>query len=264
MYARTTNRRGFTLIELLMVIVIIAILAGLTTIVVLNVGGVGADAQAASDIRQLALAVESFKQKYGMYPPSKFDMPPTGASLSYATRIWPRVPDFSVLPWPGTGTLDGDQCLVFFLQGPATSKNGFSANPANPLAAGGTRVGPFFEFPDARLIKRPGASDFYSFADSYAIPNNNTKTKPYLYFVAYQDGYHPADAITVGGVTVSPYCTGAPVRYYNRNSFQIISAGANYKFGSGGTWAPGGPGWPTTADGFDDFSNFHPGKLGQP
>lgn len=255
MHARMTNRRGFTLIELLIVIVIIAILAGLTTAVVLRVGGVGTEAEATNEIRQLELAVENFKLKYGVYPPSSFAVPPTGASLVYAQRIWPRVSDFSTLAWPVTGTLQADQCLVYFLQGPA--KNGWSANPADPTSTSGTRVGPFFEFKEVRLYKRTG--DFYSYADPFATPG---KKMPYLYFSSYnkQDGYLATD-VTLG---VSPYFITGTTRYYNRNTFQIISAGANFSFNGGGAWAPGGPGWNELAAGFDDLSNFHPGKLGVP
>lgn len=264
MHAARISRRGFTLVELLVVIAIVAILAALVTAGVMKIMSVGPQVQTTNEIRQLALAVENFKQKYGVYPPSSFDVPPTGANLNYARRIWPRVSNFATLTWPTTGSLQGDQCLVFFLQGPA--KNGWSANPADPTATGGTRIGPFYEFPDNRLFVRAG--NFNSFADANALPTNATKNRPYLYFVAYPDGYHSGEAITVGGVTVSPYYVNgsAPPRFFNRNSFQIISAGENFAFGSGGAWAPGaGSDYGNeTAPGFDDLSNFHANKLGVP
>ena len=75
----TSNRRllarsrgGFTMIELLMVIVIIAILVGLLLPAVNGALKTARKAAVSSEISQLAQALDSFKSRYGDYPPSRF------------------------------------------------------------------------------------------------------------------------------------------------------------------------------------------------
>ncbi len=273
--SKIKNRSGFTLIELLIVIIIIAVLAALVTGVVLRIMDVGPQVSTTQEIRQLELAVENFKQKLGQYPPSKVTLPPTAdaASQAYINAIWRRI-DFSVCNWGNTGTvtLEGDQCLVYFLRGP--TGNGWSTNPINPTdTTGTTRIGPFFEFPTDRLFDRAGTG-FVSFADPYMTP---AQKRAYAFLSSYlrRNGYVDTDCTSLG---VSAYYQPgtSPKRYYNPNSFQIISAGKNFNFGRGQAWAAGGAssgGSPSTfpgdyndqtASGFDDLSNFWGNMLGVP
>lgn len=268
MRAANTRRLGFTLIELLVVIAIIAILAALVTTTIARFLNTGTNAQATHEIRQLALGLENFKQKYGMYPPSTFWLPPTddpsGDSKKYALVMWPRISDFSICNWGATEKIYGDQCLVYFLRGP--TGDGWSTNPKNPTQTKATptetRGGPFFEFPEGRLEARPGFVT-KSFKDPFETP---AKKQYYVYFSSYRrpNGYLDSDAV----LGVSPFyktVAGSPKRYYNPNSFQIISAGVDFQFGQGGsTWPSGADYASETAKGFDDLSNFHSAVLGAP
>lgn len=67
----TPRRRGFTLIEILVVIIIVAILVGLLLPVIAGAIRTAKNAAVSSEINLLAQALESFKAKYGQYPPSR-------------------------------------------------------------------------------------------------------------------------------------------------------------------------------------------------
>src|SRR5262245_60403902 len=95
---RNSERQGFTMIELLVVIAIIAILVALTTSAVIKVFGKGPEVAAANDIHQLKMALENFKNKFGVYPPSRIllsnnvnDYVNDPQSLAILMQLWPRL-----------------------------------------------------------------------------------------------------------------------------------------------------------------------------
>ena len=149
-------RSGFTLLELLITMVILLILTTLLLGAVILVRGQVSRAQQVAELSQLDIALNSFKQKYGIFPPSRIRLRtyiPSGVesfyeltnafdahSVSYLRRIWPSIKlpitnngaqvetPTSSLIWyvdnssPGFTPnqyydLEGDQCLVFFLGG---------------------------------------------------------------------------------------------------------------------------------------------------
>lgn len=278
------RRSGFTLVELLVVIAIIAVLAALALVAIIPFLGKGPEIQTVQEISQLSIAVQNFKNKYGVYPPSRIALGASPAAMDASVpgssamliRIWPRI-DWSgasgVIDWRGQNIagqfiLEGDQCLVFFLQGIPNRANGvkgFATDPKNPTKWNATVNDvspPLFDFTAARLFKR-GGSQFYSYYDVFG----NTVTpfpasKPYLYFSSGKT-YNGYSAAALLGVT--PYITSGTT-YANPNSFQIISAGANgptLGFGPGGTnWTPNTGSYAKGGAGFDDLSNFCPNKLG--
>ncbi len=80
-------RRGFTLVEMLVVITIIGILAGLAipaVIVARNRAKVGAMVM---DIKQLEMACQAYKEKFGEYPPDFAFVP--GATITPAAPTTP-------------------------------------------------------------------------------------------------------------------------------------------------------------------------------
>ena len=162
---RLRARRAFTLVELLTVIVIIGILAGLITAAAVrgrtraNVVGIK------SEITQLEMALEAYKQKFGEYPPDLTDL---AALDRHLKRAFPRYPGNAAtflnsvaaaygINSPDLTKLGPASALVIFLGGipeqPGSSKPaGFHADPKNPFQWGQPRTQPFFEFDVSRLM----------------------------------------------------------------------------------------------------------------
>ena len=166
------RRAGFTLIELLVVIAIISVLVGLLLSAVQNVRN-SAEDQAVNDIQQMSTAIQNFKAKYRVdYIPSQVtlheNMQAYNAAAAtqiekdtadYLRRVWPHLPTGNVprINWSGrpnfnpqngnqTFTLQGDQCLVFFLGGIPRDfsgkqiPSGFSSNPSDPTSTSGVEA----------------------------------------------------------------------------------------------------------------------------
>jgi prepilin-type N-terminal cleavage/methylation domain-containing protein len=232
---------------------------------------------------------------------------PISDSLAYLQRIWPRL-TFPV-DWNGSGKiettgnpfstiqnpngemiLEGDQVLVFFLGGipafdPVTgapSCTGFSkslSNPAAHLAAGGAAAdNPMFEFDSSRLVNlHPSSVRMLSYLDTYGVGDGKgtrVTGMPYLYFSSYgsRNGFNIYGTSDCAFFGVFPYAQGLN-QYLNPTGFQIISAGADLKFGPGSANpnTAAGPFWsPATAGnsaasgpkGADDQSNFYESTLG--
>jgi prepilin-type N-terminal cleavage/methylation domain-containing protein len=269
---RTHRRRAaFTLIELM---VVMAILTLMLTLLMSGVQRVRVAAKrngAHTEIYQLGQGVAAFKQKFSVdYVPSRIVLKEDGnyntsnqlemASYNWLKTAWPFIfQDNTQVDWnqsgsietgaAGTFTLEGDQCLVFFLGGINENgqPSGFSTNKRNPMdASTAQRLGPFFQFPVERLTNFRG-NGFRSFIDPW-------KTQPYVYFTSYgkQKGYLATEA-TLG---VAPYIDPATLKGKLIDGYQIICAGEDKLFGSGGTNLP------ATGQGEDDIANFSQGTLG--
>lgn len=308
---RTPARRGgFTLIELLVVIAIILILVGLLAAGVSRAIIKGQEARNRNDIMQLEMALQSFKTQYGFYPPSLLALPEIGTgfpsgllgndSQYYLSTMFPRI-DWTVpQDWDGNGqlstttTLTGDQCLVFFLGGMG-GVNGFATNPKVPGASPSVnpqRTATFYEF---QLNRLSFANENRLDASGNPVPNvfpvylDVYGKRPYLYFSSYKqtNGYirygdPPPDCPQNGGPYRQAHNSSLPVQapenrqFWKPNSFQIISAGRDKKFGNGpnsggngvqyfqvyvaGDISANAAGIPP--DGQDDQANFAPGLLG--
>jgi prepilin-type N-terminal cleavage/methylation domain-containing protein len=283
----TKRRSGFTLIELLVVIAIIAILAGLTLAGVMVFLRKGPAVQNRHDILQLSAALQQFKSAHGVYPPSHIRLcsnysmygatPLDQESKAFLATMWPELGNFKGINWGSkTGgpvfgstakatddTLEGDQCLVFFLGGPpnvggqaASGLLGFSTNPLNPVDKTTNRK-KYFEFEVGRLFNR-GASPFASYHDVYG-------KQPFIYFSSNSNRRANSYDTTVNSLGVKPYQmqTTPTIKFYMPESFQLISAGADGQFGLGGPWTEA-TATPITPAGKDDVTNFHDGFMGNP
>jgi hypothetical protein len=198
--------------------------------------------------------------------------------------MFPRLDWSQVQDWNGNGELDkggfileGDQCLVFFLGGipacePQPGFLGFFGNKSNPTKPGEQRIGPFYEFDSNRLVDLHH-NGFYSYLDGHL-------GKPYAYFSSYrkQNGYNryfsldrKSDCASLGVWPYAESIEGETPRYLMPSKFQIISAGADGRFGPGTdltaespfTWTPA-TAEQTPDPGKDDQSNFHSKRLGEP
>jgi prepilin-type N-terminal cleavage/methylation domain-containing protein len=85
--SRIVNRAAFTLIELLVVIAIMAILAAFTMGVITQIKKVEYVNTATAELNQIATALESYKAKYGVYPPGNA-LPPTSYGLPQTNTMF--------------------------------------------------------------------------------------------------------------------------------------------------------------------------------
>lgn len=266
---RPTNRparAAFTLIEILMVIAILGILAAFILPAVNNARLTAQYAAVNADMQKIGSAITAFKTRFGVEPPSRIvicenpaDWATEAQSRRLLKQIWPQF-DFAKARVGLDGdsststkvTLDGRECLVFFLggmpdAGPGTSNSGalrgFSKNPSDPFAIDrGSRDGPFLEIDGGvtldtsvtppRIITHGRLVDSDNDRLPELIDTLPSQTQPYLYFSSYGGaGYQAGD----NGPGFSPYYRdGGKSDAYNSDGFQLISPGLNYEYGTGG------------------------------
>jgi prepilin-type N-terminal cleavage/methylation domain-containing protein len=304
------RRSAFTLIELLVVIAIIVVIIGLLLSAVIQLLSWQDVIQNRKDVDDLNKAVEDFKTKYNVYPPSYIVLSndpkqydpnnPLGLpaqqyqlnqdSAKYLRQIWPKLDLTQSIDWSGgnmpaifgnqpwTVTLEGDQCLVFFLGGlqslspPGTL--GWANDSQNPTRLTlANKVAPFFNFLASRLYQRSPNHTFLSYKDVYG-------SQPIAYFSirnSTKNLYMEGDCASL---QVYPYysiknATGGIKlqQFLNPDRFQIISAGRDMSYGAAtgpaapgnhpqGSWDPINPS--VSAQANDNISNFSGSALGQP
>ena len=219
------------------------------------------------------------QQRFGRRACFDFQTPPPGNQF---------------IDWNGDGLpneelfLEGEQCLLFHLGGVpaygngAINMTGFSNNDQNPAQTGGTRQGPYYEFQTGRLalFSAPAFGTAHSYIAGPYTPASaagafpvyldpwkaSPKPQPYAFFSASGNGvynkYGVSDCASLG---LSPYIqsSGPPIVYVNANTFQIISAGRDGRFGAGGAnWNPASG--TNDPNGREDQSNFSQRMLGAP
>ncbi len=271
---RRSGRQAFTLIELLVVIAIITILAGLTLAAVMKFLSRGPEVQARSDITNLDVALKSFYSKVGAYPPSQIKLCENWSnygntqldqdSQAFLRKMFPRGnfvagATFNWAGVPATGAtyiLQGQECLVYFLQGPRGA--GFDTT-IGQTGLGNNRLGPFYTFQPGRLQASTVNAKFQIYIDPWG-------KQPFAYFSCYNtpNGYNRYGASDCSALSVQPYLNNVNNvgQYYNPETYQIITAGADQVFGTGGLWAPATATTNAGINGKDDMTNFYPLVMG--
>ena len=82
------NRHAFTLVELLTVIVIIGILAAIITVAVAGAFRATQRGKIATEMAQIAMALDRYRAEFGEYPPDMFD---DEALVRHVRKRWPRL-----------------------------------------------------------------------------------------------------------------------------------------------------------------------------
>lgn len=219
-------RRGFTLVELLVVIIIISMLAGMMAVALPAALKAAKRMTICSEIQQLSMSLENYKTDCGDYPPDcayidyigsdtacvkardqarnevvrhfrkRFPRYRPGANGGTGSTQWDILCD-DVRKGPGAlelAYLNPSSALAFFLGGLPDGDgkpSGFSANPSNPFAAGGSRTTPFFELDESRykidtITKLP-----QYFPKHIKNPGNSSEGVPYVYFRGRSNAYGP-------------------------------------------------------------------------
>jgi prepilin-type N-terminal cleavage/methylation domain-containing protein len=284
------RRPGFTLIELLVVMAIIVVLVGLLMSAVISVLAARSRAQTRTELAKLESALSAGMQEHYAGRPktlpgklvlyNNLDVYRNPGAAGVTATSNPNLKDVSnsaealrkmfgtklirpggVVNWDGAGNtnamiLEGQHCLVFYIGGmPAVSgglvrMTGFSTNPENPTEPGGERIKPFYEFESTRLRSAGAPAGFYSYHDPYGTP--------YVYF----GGTGAANSyVSHTSLGVSAYVDSTG-KYAKPNSFQILSAGPDRRFGAGGVWDPRSGS--TDQNARDDMSNFSTAVLTAP
>lgn len=206
---RERDRRSFTLVEILVVVVIVGILAGLIAAALMAARTSAIEANIKLEIKQLEMALEEYKKRYGEYPPTGEDGRPRHQNthigvkrqtLWHVRKVFPhyRLSGNVDQQWNqlcsdvrnGSGIdvddLNAGSALVFWLGGLPEQAGtgewrpaGFHADRRQPFKPGPPRTKPYFDFDPRRIRPDDPDNDGYVVLQYYPPRVPDT---PYVYF----------------------------------------------------------------------------------
>ena len=221
-------RGGFTLVELLVVIIIIAILAAIAVPAVMRATATAQNARIKTEIDMLHMAIQQYKNEYGSYPPA-VDVDTAGNPgriNKHIQRLFPRTPggpSGCLLDSNNASFMKPNTALVGWLVG-------YSDDPTNPMAI---KPGSGGGIPLPGVTKKKLFDFDSSRVSSGQFTAPNKPGSPYIYI---DSASYPISGLPAT-VEIDPKTT----KPFNPDSFQIISAGRDEKYGND-----------------DDLSNFWP------
>jgi type II secretory pathway pseudopilin PulG len=263
---------------MLVVLVIIAILAGLISAVAYRGIARAKVARIGIDISQLSQALNNYKTQFGEYPPDFSDVTSANGQAIIMSHIAKAFPRFTVT-WYGSpktshpltwtdlqqeilansnnlinlNNMTPATALAFWLGGIPDAQGkpcGFSKNPADPFEGPTTtpsRIGPLFEFDPGRLTM---TSSTVADNGKYYAPGIIAGTgQPYIYLRAELGQLEPkreyfyyngtAYSIKKGSSGAQPYWDQRNMGWVNPDSFQILCCGLDGKFGKENVYPTG-------------------------
>jgi hypothetical protein len=207
--SQSVARRGaIRLYQLLILLVPAAAVLAATMIYVAGefVCGHPPEIRSKIELDELAISFDAFKRKFGAYPPNFEDMDQVA---QFVETAFPKYKAGTSTPYPES--LDAAEALVFWL-------SGISTDPADPFAKDAQERIVFHNFEENWLC------------DGRYFPDGRDDEQPFVYFshacyaTAQYNGVRPYQRHVAGGATV----------FYAADSFQIVAAGRDRKFGRGG------------------------------
>jgi type II secretory pathway pseudopilin PulG len=237
---RISRRRGLTLVELVMVIMVTLILGTFVWKAAAKTIGWANNSRMSIEISQMSKALDAFCMRFGDYPPDLHDQL---AVWKFLKARFPRCPRQK---YPDLAKHSPASALYFWLAGP--NGKGYSVNATDPFGDGGKRIAPFYKFDKERVKLVDGVMEFFP-------PRSKEGSAPYLYFRGSgAKGYdgHP------GWSPAKPYRDSVAGKWINPDTYQILCAGNDGKFG-GGNHYPGGPDYDEAN--LDDITSFSQGDT---
>jgi len=229
------NPRGFTLVELLVVILIVALLAALVTPAVMQAQVAARNAAIKAEIDMLHMAIMNYKNEYGSFPPcaDSTSYSAGGPAAKHLARLFPRCAS-PADQFTGFPTLTPQNALVAWL-------GGYTDDPTLPITGGARKK--LYDFDQSRIANisyypsgKPGSPYIYINAANYTTGSGAATT---ILSISLTGGTYFAHRVPLSATGNFNTLTQPA---FNPDTFQILCAGRDEKFGTD-----------------DDLSNFWPG-----
>lgn len=255
---RAARRRasvGFTLVELLVVTVILGMLAAISARVAFTVIATAKVAQITTELKLLETALKDYNNEFGSYPPMLSDRE---AVRRHVDRRWPE----SLDELPSASVKEAPAVSIAFWLGK------FSDDPERPFS-GDNKGGARFDFVEQQLgyevdgekTDEPREQTIQGGVILYWMYYPPKLFKPYVYFESRSYETARYDEALRPYRKLKRTSDDPADRFVNPGSFQIICAGSDNEYGTGGNYPEGPYDTENRGRGDDNITNFSGRKL---